>query len=842
MTHSFTIERLAAVDMAVQNCVFLSPSDHERIAAEAGGKPLYLEKGGVVILAEPSEKCRDGRLMLGTGSRERWRAELNKPLIVRPYVPKGVEYAAQVSLTISKLKAAPGTSIDTDALSTEIRRGLVDRALMVQQEVLWSFEGRLMTLTVGSFELFPSAAETLLQTAGGPQAAQKAAQAAPQPSSEVAIVTQSTNVTFTTAEKNLTLTGDHQSAQTSDTAARIIKLMLGSGQAGMQPGSSEQPADGEGSVESLGIGGLDAQFGQIFRRAFASRIFPPHVVKNLGIQHVKGILLYGPAGTGKTLIARTIGQLLQTREPKIVSGPEILDKYVGQSEENIRKLFADAEEEWKEKGEASELHLIIMDELDAVCKQRGMKSDSTGTFDSIVNQLLAKMDGPESLGNILVVGMTNRRDLIDVALLRSGRFEIQIEISLPDEKGRAQILRIHTKKLSQSKALADDVDIEELARLTPNFSGAEIAGLVRSAVSFAMTRVVGTTGSGMTGKAAGSEALVKAFSESAKDMRVTMGDFHAALEEVKAGFGRCDSEDLDLRMPMGFLDIVGYDNTAKTDALDFIRMLTTSTITTGSLLLYGPVQGCGKTALCAKIAQECDCEFVKFLTAEDMILKTSTEGGRSNYICSAFEDAYKVPKALIILDGLESLVQFSPIGMRFSNVIVQTLIALIKKPAPTGHHLVVLGTTSCLPSMRDIGLSAIFDRCVPIRLLDPEQAFACVSQRVQNFHDKAEAYLAELRRKAGSAAEELKLTPEQEARHSLLTSFYRHGHDGLNANAGGDVQAFKEPLNLRKDTGIAIKPLLMGLEFALSLCNERDAPMDPTVFQQGIDKFLPLFD
>ena len=97
--------------------------------------------------------------------------------------------------------------------------------------------------------------------------------------------------------------------------------------------------------EDMGIGGLDSEFATIFRRAFASRVFPPALVEKLGIQHVKGILLHGPPGTGKTLMARQIGKMLNAREPKIVNGPEILNKYVGASEENIRKLFADAEKE-----------------------------------------------------------------------------------------------------------------------------------------------------------------------------------------------------------------------------------------------------------------------------------------------------------------------------------------------------------------------------------------------------------------------------------------------------------------------------------------------------------------
>lgn len=143
-------------------------------------------------------------------------------------------------------------------------------------------------------------------------------------------------------------------------------------------------------------------------------------------------------------MARQIGQMLNAREPKIVNGPQILDKYVGESEANIRRLFADAEEEEKkvcqiinlikissyiiflfQSGSASGLHIIIFDEIDAICKARGSVGGNTGVHDTVVNQLLAKIDGVEQLNNILVIGMTNRRDMIDEALLRPGRLEVR---------------------------------------------------------------------------------------------------------------------------------------------------------------------------------------------------------------------------------------------------------------------------------------------------------------------------------------------------------------------------------------------------------------------------------
>lgn len=126
------------------------------------------------------------------------------------------------------------------------------------------------------------------------------------------------------------------------------------------------------NLQNLGIGGLDEEFNEILRRAFASRILPAHLTaQDFGMHHVKGLMLFGPPGTGKTLLARQIGSMLNTRlPPKIVSGPEILNKYVGESEENIRKLFKEAEAEYKAKGEDSQLHIIIFDEIDAICRQR----------------------------------------------------------------------------------------------------------------------------------------------------------------------------------------------------------------------------------------------------------------------------------------------------------------------------------------------------------------------------------------------------------------------------------------------------------------------------------------
>lgn len=358
-------------------------------------------------------------------------------------------------------------------------------------------------------------------------------------------------------------------------------------------GSSKRPAanaivNPDFKFEDMGIGGLDAEFSTIFRRAFASRIFPPGMIENLGIMHVKGILLYGPPGTGKTLIARQIGKMLNAREPKVINGPEVLNKYVGQSEENIRKLFADAEKEYKEKGDESGLHIIIFDELDAVCKQRGSGAGGgTGVGDSVVNQLLSKLDGVDQLNNILLIGMTNRKDMIDDALLRPGRLEVQIEISLPDEFGRSQILKIHTSKMRDSNVMGNDVNLQELATLTKNFSGAELSGLVKSATSFAFSRKIKV----------GTMASV---SDDVADMKVERQDFLNALSEVRPAFGADDSE-LEEVLPYGVIHFSQSIKAIVNDGLLYVDTVRVQErLRRMSVLLHGPAAS-GKTALAAHI-------------------------------------------------------------------------------------------------------------------------------------------------------------------------------------------------------------------------------------------------
>ncbi|CAI0468683.1 unnamed protein product [Linum tenue] len=467
----------------------------------------------------------------------------------------------------------------------------------------------------------------------------------------------------------------------------------------------------EFNLEKLGIGGLGAEFADIFRRAFASRVFPPHVISKLGIKHVKGMLLYGPPGTGKTLMARQIGKMLNGKEPKIVNGPEVLSKFVGETEKNVRDLFADAENDQRMHGDQSELHVIIFDEIDAICKSRGSTRDGTGVHDSIVNQLLTKIDGVEALNNVLLIGMTNRKDLLDEALMRPGRLEVQVEISLPDENGRLQILQIHTNKMKETSFLAPDVNLMELAARTKNYSGAELEGVVKSAVSFALNRQLSL------------DDLTKTVDE--ESIKVTMDDFLQALHDIVPAFG-ASTDDLERCRLNGMVDCGKRHQHIYQRAMLLVEQVKVSKGSPLVTCLMEGSSGSGKTALAATVGIDSDFPYVKIVSAETMTgLHEST---KCAHIVKVFEDAYKSPLSIIILDDIERLLEYVAIGPRFSNIICQTLLVLLKRLPPKGKKLLVFGTTSEVEFLDSIGFCNAFSITHHIPTLKTDDAKKVLQQ------------------------------------------------------------------------------------------------------------------
>ncbi len=470
------------------------------------------------------------------------------------------------------------------------------------------------------------------------------------------------------------------------------------------------------SFESLGIGGLDSQFSHIFKDVFASRLFPG-LYNQLGFSHIKGLLLYGPPGCGKTLIARQIGKILNAKEPKIVNGPEILDKYVGGSEEKIRALFADAEQEQKERGDASDLHIIILDEMDAIMKSRGVSRGDTGVGDSIVNQFLSKIDGVDSLNNVLIIGMTNRKDMIDEAVLRPGRLEIHMEIGLPTEFGRNQILNIKTKGLRENHRMTQEaVDrLPEIGKLTKNFTGAEIEGLCKRATNFALTRAISDP-TKIGGSNLDDSSVVVEFQ-----------DFIRAIDDSLPAFGNKSQEDIENCFRNGWIRVIDEEHDRLWASLkrSAAQVLKSEKTTLVSVLLEGAV-GCGKTAIAAKLAAESGIGFIRMVSADSMI------GFSEMHVCTSlhkvFMDAYRSSSAMIFLDDIERIIQFTPVGQRFSNVILQTLLILLKKAPPSNTRLMIVATTAVSRLLEDLQLTTIFNIVLHVPQLEGGDVFKRVLQ------------------------------------------------------------------------------------------------------------------
>lgn len=433
----------------------------------------------------------------------------------------------------------------------------------------------------------------------------------------------------------------------------------------------------EFNFKEMGVGGLDKQFEVIFRRAFSSRAIPDKICKDLGINHVRGILLYGPPGCGKTLIARQIGNVLNCETPKIVNGPSLLSKYHGESEENVRKLFADAMADTQNK----KLHLIICDEFDALAKKRGNTGNDIN--DKIVNQFLTMIDGPQSLNNVLLICMTNRKDLLDEAIMRPGRLEVQIEVSLPDEKGRFDILTIHTNKMFKN-GYTSDINLEQIAKLSVNFTGAEIESIIKNAVSYSISR-----------------ELDPSNLQNAKDIKpiITQEDLIRGFKEINPLFGSLSNEINTITSKEFKLYSETYSKIYD-DVINVISQNKKGKIT--SFLIHGDFY-VGKTTLACNIFKNTNLSCVKFINSEKLI----NAHFKDQAIYEIFDNGFRSDSFGLILDSVEKIIEYSKLGNQYNNKTLQVIYTLLDKIIPSDKSVFIILTSSNTDLMKALSFDKI---------------------------------------------------------------------------------------------------------------------------------------
>lgn len=256
----------------------------------------------------------------------------------------------------------------------------------------------------------------------------------------------------------------------------------------------------------------------------------PEVYEQMDMESAKGVLLYGPPGTGKTLLARAIANESQSNFIS-VKGPELLNKYVGESEKGVREIFSKARE--------NAPTVVFFDEIDAIAGERGSGSDSNVT-ERVVSQLLTELDGLEEMEDVVVIATTNRPDLIDNALLRPGRLDRHIHVPVPDEEARRKILEVHTR----NKPLADNIDLDWLAEETEGFVGADIEALCREASMAASRELINTVSPDEIAESVGNVLISKEHFEAALDevSPSVTPDVREQYKEIEQEFERTEPE------------------------------------------------------------------------------------------------------------------------------------------------------------------------------------------------------------------------------------------------------------------------------------------------------------
>ena len=418
------------------------------------------------------------------------------------------------------------------------------------------------------------------------------------------------------------------------------------------------------------IGGLHEEIQRI-REMVELPLRHPEIFQRLGIDPPKGVLLHGPPGCGKTLLARAVANESEANFYSI-NGPEIMSKFYGESEARLREIFQQAE-----KNAPS---IIFIDELDAIAPKR---EEVTGEVERrVVAQLLALMDGLSGRGNLIVIGATNRPDALDPALRRPGRFDREIEIGVPDKKGRLEILQIHTRGMP----LAEDVDLKKLAEMTHGYTGADLAALCRETAMKALRRYLPEID-------LEEERIPPSVLEK---MEIRMEDFLNAYREITPTAMR----EVYIEVPTVHWDDIGGLEEVKQELREavewplkrpeiFRRM---GIKPPKGILLFGP-PGCGKTMLARAVATESSANFISIKGPE---VFSKWVGESEKAIREVFRKGRMAAPAIIFFDEIDSLVPRRGLGYSDSGVSERVISQLLTEMdgIETLENVVVIAATN----------------------------------------------------------------------------------------------------------------------------------------------------
>jgi transitional endoplasmic reticulum ATPase len=437
------------------------------------------------------------------------------------------------------------------------------------------------------------------------------------------------------------------------------------------------------------IGGLQVEIQRV-REMVELPLRHPELFQRLGIEPPKGVLLHGPPGCGKTLLARAVANESEANFYSI-NGPEIMSKFYGESEARLREIFQQAQQ--------NAPSIIFVDELDAIAPKR---EEVTGEVERrVVAQLLALMDGLSGRGNVIVIGATNRPGALDPALRRPGRFDREIEIGVPDKKGRYEVLQIHTRGMP----LAEDVDLQKLAAMTHGYTGADLSALGRETAMKALRRYLPQIN-------LEEERIPPAVLEK---MEVKMDDFLGAYKEVTPTAMR----EVYIEVTTVHWDDAGGLDDVKQHLKEAVEWpIKNPEIFTRlgirppkGILLYGP-PGCGKTLLARAVATESEANFISIKGPE---VFSKWVGESEKAIREVFRKARMAAPAVVFLDEIDSLTPKRGMGMSDSGVSERVISQLLTEMdgITTLQDIVIVAATN-RPDMVDSAVlrPGRFDRLI----------------------------------------------------------------------------------------------------------------------------------